>query len=126
MFNGENQPVAHKSKKNSLLLGFNMKCLGYSKDHLKSSFDTFERKPDFLASTEIWLTEDKDRENYNVKDFQPIETNPKKNTKQRSGGVAFYIETGIEYKLLKYVANNDCSFNKVEYHEKEMKVFSDL
>ena len=57
-----------------------------------------------------------------MKDHQPIETNPRKNNKIQSGGVVSFIRTGIEYELLNYDANIECSLTEVKYHLKEIKV----
>ena len=57
-----------------------------------------------------------------MKDYKPIETNPRKNNKIHSGDVVSFIRTGTEYELLKYDANIECSMTEVKYHLKEIKV----
>ena len=54
------------------------KVFNYHQDDLKTLLETFRTKPDLLALTETWMTEDEDRETYNLKDHQHIESNLRK------------------------------------------------
>ena len=92
MFNGETQPVAHKSKNRSSLPGLNIRCISCHKDKMMFILDTLEKKPDNLAVTETWMAEDDEWETYNLKQYRPIETNPKKRTIGRSGGAPFILK----------------------------------
>ena len=63
--------------------------------------ETLEDKPHVVAATPIWIILNDDIANFNLKDYLPIETNPRKIAKRRSGGAAFSFGEGIDYELMK-------------------------
>ena len=72
------------------------------------------------------MTEDEYKETYNLKDYQPIQANPRKKFKRPSGGVAFYIKTGIDYELIKSDTNIEQSELPRERSKKILRTLTGL
>ena len=54
------------------------------------------------------MTESDDMGDFNITDYQPIESTPRKNAKRRSGGVALYAQNGIDYKQIQVGTEIEC------------------
>ena len=122
-YNPKNQTVAQKSKTSSCLLGLNVGCLSYHLDEFKVLLASLDQKPDVIALTETWMTVDDDTSDYKLEGYQPIEANPRKEAKRRSGGVAFYLRNEFHYTPVELVSDIECSFIKVNYNDKNSKLF---
>ena len=85
--------------------------------------DTFDTRPDVIALTETWMTADDDKALLGIEGYQPIEANPRKIAKRRSGGVAFYVKNGIDYESVNYDSDIECSIIKLKYNQTGTKVF---
>ena len=69
------------------------------------------------------MTVDDDTSDYKLEGYQPIEANPRKEAKRRSGGVAFYIRNDFQCTPAEFVSDMDCSIIKVNYNDKNSKLF---
>ena len=76
-----------------------------------------------IALTETWMTVDDDRSDYKLEGYQPIEANPRKEVKRRSGGVAFYMRNDLHYTPVEFVSDIECSIIIVNYNDKDIKSF---
>ena len=76
-----------------------------------------------IALTETWMTVDDHTSDYKLEGYQPIEANPRKEAKRRSGGVAFYIRNDFHYTPVEFVSDIECSINKVNYNDKDNILF---
>ena len=119
----KNQTVALKGKTSSCFLGLNVRCLSYHLDEFKVLLASLDQKPDVIAITETWMTVDDDTSDYKLEGYQPIEANPRKEAKRRSGGVAFYIRNDFHYTPVEYVSDIECSIIKVNFNGKDSKLF---
>ena len=122
MFNCKNQLNAQHTKNEHSILGLNIRCLKYHLDEFKVLLDTFDTRPDVIALTETWMTADDDKALLGIEGYQPIEANPRKIAKRRSGGVAFYVKNGIDYELVNYDSDIECSIIKLKYNQTDIKV----
>ena len=85
--------------------------------------ETLTQKPDFIALTETWIAEYEDAEEYNIEDYQTIISNPRKNVKRRSGGVAFYKRNGLVVKIRALETQIECCLIKVTFTSSVSKLF---
>ena len=69
------------------------------------------------------MTVDDDTSDYKLEGYQPIEANPGKEAKRRSGGVAFYIRNNFHSTPVEFVSDIECSISKVNYNDKDSKLF---
>ena len=69
------------------------------------------------------MTVDDDTSDYKLEGYQPIEANPRKEAKRRSGDVAFYIRKDLHYIPVEFVSDIECSIIKVKYNDKDIKLF---
>ena len=69
------------------------------------------------------MTVDNDTSDYKLEAYQLIETNPRKEAKRRSGGVAFYIRNDIHYTPIDFDNDIECSVFKVNYSDKNNQIF---
>ena len=69
------------------------------------------------------MTVDVDTSDYKLEGYQPIEANPRKEAERRSGGVAFFIRNDFHYTPVEFVSHIECSFTKVNYNDKDIKLF---
>ena len=76
-----------------------------------------------IALTETWMTVVDDTSDYKLEGYQPIEANPRKEAKRRSGGVAFYITNDFHYTPVEFVSDIECLIIKVNYNDKDSKLF---
>ena len=115
--------MAQKSKTSSCFLGLNVLCLSFHLDKFKVLLASLDQKPDVIALTETWMTVDDDTSDYKLGGYQPIEANPRKEAKRRSGGLAFYIRNDFHYTQVEFVSDIECSILKVNYNDKDSKLF---
>ena len=115
--------MTQKSKTSSCFLRLNVRCLNYHLHEFKVLLASFDQKPDVIALTETWMTVDDDTSDYKLEGYQPIEANPRKEAKRRSGGVAFYIRNDFHYTPVEFVSNIECSITKLNYNDKDSKLF---
>ena len=69
------------------------------------------------------MTVDDVTSDYKIEGYQPIEANPRKEAKRRSGGVAFYIRNDFHYTPVAFVSDIECSIIIVNYNDKDSKLF---
>ena len=69
------------------------------------------------------MTVDDDTSDYKLEGYQSIETNPRKQAKRRSGGVAFFIRNDLHYTPVEFVSDIECSIIKVTFNDKDVKLF---
>ena len=88
MNNNENQLQGQTPSFLRSILGMNIRSLGLHLNELKVILGSFANKPDMIAITESWMTENDDPENYSLdlEGYQLIESFPRKDAKRRSGG----------------------------------------
>ena len=101
--------MAQKCKTSSCFLGLNVRCLSYHLDEFKFLLASLDQKPDVIALTETWMTVDDDTPDYRLEGYQPIEANPRKEAKRRSGGVAFYFRNDFHYTPVEFDSDIECS-----------------
>ena len=85
-----------------MLLGLNIRSLGFHHDELNILLNKFAHKPVVVALTETWIAESDPIDQYNIIGYQPIEPTPRLDCKRRSGGVAFYVKDGYYFKLIEF------------------------
>ena len=119
----KNQTVALNGKTSSCFLGLNVRYLSYHLDEFKALLASLDQKPDVIALTETWKTVDDNTSDYRLEGYQPIEANPRKEAKRRSGGVALHIRNDFHYTPVEFVSNIECSIIKVNYNGKDSKLF---
>ena len=95
----------------------NIRSLGLPVNELKIVIGLFANKPDIIAITESWTTENDDPENYNLEGYQPIESFPRKHAKRSSGGYR-YVKTGIRYKNISIETAIECCVFAVAFSVK--------
>ena len=104
--------MAQKSKSTSCFSRLNVRCLSYHLDELKVLLASLDQKPDVIALTETWMTVDDDTSDYKLERYQPIEANPRKEAKRRSGGVAFFIRNDLHYTPIEFVRTSSAQLLK--------------
>ena len=78
--------------KTSTVLGPNIRSLDYHINELRVLLEILDKKPEVLALTETWMTDDHSLVDLDIVGYQPIEFKARPNAKRRSGGVAFYVK----------------------------------
>ena len=107
----------------SSVLGLNIRCLDYDFEDFLVLLEALTPKPDIMAITETWTTENDPLEEFQIDGYQPIVSNPREEFKRRPGGVAFYIKEGIEYEPIETSINIECQLIKVKYDHDLVKNF---
>ena len=109
--------------KNPFVLCRNIHSLQCHRDKLKYELENYGNKPAMIALTETWLTENDDLENdYNLEKCQPIESKPRPSGQQR-GGVAFYVQDDIKYKVIEFQSENECLIIQTNFDTKTIRNF---
>ena len=72
MNNNENQLQGQTPSFLRSVLGMNIRSLGLHLNELKIFLGSFANKPDIIAITDTWMTENDDPDNYNLEGYQPI------------------------------------------------------
>ena len=91
------------------------------RDDLRIELENYENKPAVIALTETWLTENDDLENdYNMEKYQPIESKPRTSGQER-GGVAFYIQEDIKYKVIEFQSAIECLIIQTNFDTKAIR-----
>ena len=76
-----------------------------------------------MALTETWLTENDALENdYNFGTYQPIEHKPRTSGQER-GGVVFYVQEDINYRIVEFQCDIECPIIKTFFHAKIIRNF---
>ena len=104
----ENQSLVPFENESKTILGRYIKSLGKHLNELEILLQTLEHRTEIIALTESWMTESDDMGDFNITDYQPLESTPRRNAKQRSGGVALHAQNGIEYKQLQIDTEIEC------------------
>ena len=115
--------MEQKIKTTSCFLGLDLRCLSYRLDELKVLLASFDQKPDVIALTGTWMTTDDDTSDYKLGGYQPMEANPRKEAKRRSGGWAFFIRNDLHYTPVEFDSDIECSIIKVTENDKDIKLF---
>ena len=103
------------------LLGFNISSLEFHHDELNILLNSFEHKPVVLALRETWIAENYPLVEYDILEYQPIESTPRLNCKRRSGGVAFYVKDGYYFKPNSFNTEIECSIIEIRLDDKNTK-----
>ena len=81
------------------VLGFKIRSLDYHINELRVVLEILDKKPEVLALTETWMTDDHSLVELDIVGYQPIEFKARQNAKRRSSGVAFYLKKYYLFKL---------------------------
>ena len=121
---GENQTMTRLSTdKIPFLMCINIQSLRCHHDELKLELDNYDKKPTIIALTETWLTENDALENdYNFETYQPIEHKPRTSGQER-GGVAFYVQEDINYRVVEFQGEIECLIIQTTFHANIIRNF---
>ena len=95
------------------VLGLNIRSPDYHKNELRVLLEIMDKKPEVLALTETWMTDDHSLVDLDKVGYQPIEFKARPNAKRRSGGVAFYVKDGLSFQVLSFKTDIDCLIIKI-------------
>ena len=109
------QPAAQRNNKYIKRLGLNITSLRLNHDDIQILTESLTQSLDVIVLTETSIADQEDAEEYNIEDYQPFISNPRKNVKRRSGGVAFYIRSGLVVKILPLETQIECCLIKVTF-----------
>ena len=76
--------------------------------------------------TETWITNADDLDEYSLSGYQPIESKCRSIVIPRSGGVAFFVKKGINFKAVKFECGFQCHTIQVHFNELEIKTIAQL
>ena len=108
---------------NPVLMCTNIPSLRCHGDELKFELNNYDKKPTIIALTETWLTENDALENdYNFETHQLIEHNPRTSGQER-GGVAFYVQEDINYRVVEFQCEIECLIIQTTFHAKIIRNF---
>ena len=110
----ENQSLVPFENESKTILGMNIRSLGKHLSELEVLLETMEHKPEIIAITESWMTQSDDMEDFNITDYQQLESTPLINAKRRSGGMALYAKNGIEYKQIQVDTKIECGVFEIK------------
>ena len=74
-----NQPTAQNYTNYMALLWPSIRSLRVNHDDLQILTETFSQKLDVITLTETWIAKHENADEYNIEDYQPIFSNPRKN-----------------------------------------------
>ena len=112
----------HKSKSKNVL-EINIQCLKCHKDEKIVLLETLQQQPDILSPKEIWLSENYNLDEYELQDYQPIQSPYGKNAKRRSGGVVFFLKKEIEYRPIEFESDIECYLLQVKLNTEKHDCF---
>ena len=72
-----------------------------------------DKKPEVLALTETWMTDDHSLVDLDIVGYQPIEFRARPNAKRRSGGVALYVKDGLSFQVVSFKTDIECLIIKI-------------
>ena len=102
----------------------NIQSLRCHRDELKLELGNNDKKPTIIALTETWLTENDVLENdYNFENYQPIELKPRTSCQER-GGVAFYVQEDINYRVVEFQCETECLIIRTTFHAKVIRNYA--
>ena len=121
---GENQTMTRLSTdKIPFLMCINIQSLRCHHDELKLELDNYDKKPTIIAFTETWLTENDALENdYNFETYQANEHKPRTSGQER-GGVAFYVQEDINYRVVEFQCEIECLIIQTTSHANIIRNF---
>ena len=94
--------MQNKNNYSIYVLGLNVRSLDYHMNELRVLLDILDKKPEVLALTEPWMTDDHSLVDLDRVGYQPIEFKARQNAKRRSGGVAFYVKDGLSFRVVPF------------------------
>ena len=77
------------------------------------SLEILDKKPEVLALTETWMTDDHSLFALDIVGYQPIDFKARPNDKRRSGGVAFYVKDGLSLQVVSFKTGIECFIVKI-------------
>ena len=77
----ENQLQTQSHTVYKSILGMNIQSLGFHLNELKILLENLEDKPDMIAITETWMTENDDPNEFFLEGYQPIKSFPREDAK---------------------------------------------
>lgn len=105
---------------NVTILYMNIRSLRCNFDELRIFIESFSNKPDIIALTETWLTENDSLPSFSIDGFiTPIV----KNRSTRGGGVALYIKNSLSHRSIE-VNEGECKGCEISLrHNEKFKIF---
>ena len=82
--------------------------------------EILDKKPEVLALTEIWMTDDHSLVDLDSVGYQPIEFKVRQNAKRRSSGVAFYEKDGLSFLVVSFKTDIECLIIKITRENKTL------
>ena len=103
-----------------IVLGLNIRSLDYHINGRRVLLEILDKKPEVLALTETWMTDDHTLVDLDMVGYQPIEFKARPNAKRRSGGVAFYVKDGISFQVVSFKNDIECLIIKITSENKTL------
>ena len=82
--------------------------------------EILDQKPEVLALTETWMSDDHSLVDLVIVGYQPIEFKARPNAKRRSGGVAFYVQDGLSFQVVSFKTDIECLIIKITSENKTL------
>ena len=96
------------------VLGLNIRLsLDYHINELRVRLEILDKKPEVLALTETWMTDDHSLVDLDIVGYQPIEFKARPNAKRRSVGVAFYVKDLLSLQVVSFKTDIECLIIKI-------------
>ena len=102
------------------VLGLNIRSLDYHVNELRVLLEILDKKPEVLALTETWMTDDHSLVDLDIVGYQPVEFKARQNAKRRSGGVAFYVKDGLSFQVVSFKTDIECLIIKITRENKTL------
>ena len=102
------------------VLGLNIRSLDYHINELRVLLEIMDKKPEVLALTETWMTDDHSLVDLDIVGYQPIEFKARPNAKRRSGGVVFYVKDGLSFPVVSFKTDIECLIIKITSDNKTL------
>ena len=102
------------------VLGFNIRSLDYHINELRVLLEILDKKPEVLALTETWMTDEHSPVDLDIVGYQPMEFKARQNAKRQSGGVAFYVENGLSIQVVSLKVDIECLIIKITRENKTL------
>ena len=110
----DNQLLVPFENESKTILGMNIRSLRKHLNELEIFLQILEHKQEIFAKTESWMTESDGMRDFNITDYQPVESTPRINDKRRSVGVALYAQNAIGYKKTQVGTEIECRVFEVK------------
>ena len=102
------------------VLGLNIRSLDYHINELRVFLEILDKKPEVLALTETWMTDDHSLVDLDIVGYQPIDFKARPNARRRSGGVASYVKDGISFQVVPFKTDIECLIIKITSENKTL------